>query len=123
MLRRPPRSTRTDTLFPYTTLFRSIVPSSHVRMPAVGLNPRRTGLLQALRLMGADIVVDREREAGGEPVGDLVVRHVPLHGIELPVALVPDMIDEFPLLFVAASAPSGCKIGRPSGRARGCQYG
>ncbi len=85
----------------------SIVPGSELRLPAVGLNPRRTGLLQALRLMGADIRLENERESGGEPVGDLVVRHAPLHGIELPEALVPDMIDEFPVLFVAAAAAEG----------------
>lgn len=85
----------------------SIVPGSELRLPAVGLNPRRTGLLQALQLMGADIHIENARESGGEPVGDLVVRHAPLHGIELPVALVPDMIDEFPVLFVAAAVASG----------------
>ena len=85
----------------------SIVPSSHLRLPAVGLNPRRTGLLHALRLMGADISIEHLRESGGEPVGDLVIRHAPLHGIELPESLVPDMIDEFPVLFIAASVASG----------------
>ncbi|MDW2981819.1 MAG: 3-phosphoshikimate 1-carboxyvinyltransferase [Rhodanobacter sp.] len=85
----------------------SIVPGSALRLPAVGLNPRRTGLLQALQLMGADIAIENEREAGGEPVGDLVVRHAPLHGVELPEALVPDMIDEFPALFIAAAVAGG----------------
>ena len=85
----------------------SIVPGSHLRLPAVGLNPRRTGLLHALRLMGADIAIESPRESGGEPVGDLVVRYAPLHGIELPESLVPDMIDEFPVLFVAAAVASG----------------
>ena len=85
----------------------SIVPSSHLRLTAVGLNPRRTGLLHALRLMGADISIEHLRESGGEPVGDLVIRHAPLHGIELPESLVPDMIDEFPVLFIAASVASG----------------
>ena len=85
----------------------SIVPGSELRLSAVGLNPRRTGLLQALRLMGADITVEHLRESGGEPVGDLVVRHAQLQGIELPEELVPDMIDEFPALFVAASVAEG----------------
>jgi 3-phosphoshikimate 1-carboxyvinyltransferase len=85
----------------------SIVPGSHLRLPAVGLNPRRTGLLHALRLMGADIAIESPRESGGEPVGDLVVRYAPLHGIELPESLVSDMIDEFPVLFIAASVASG----------------
>jgi 3-phosphoshikimate 1-carboxyvinyltransferase len=85
----------------------SIVPGSQLRLPAVGLNPRRIGLLHALRLMGADIAIESPRESGGEPVGDLVVRHAPLHGVELPESLVPDMIDEFPVLFIAASVASG----------------
>jgi 3-phosphoshikimate 1-carboxyvinyltransferase len=96
----------------------SIVPGSELHLPAVGLNPRRTGLLQALRLMGADIRVENERESGGEPVGDLVVRHAPLHGIELPEALVPDMIDEFPALFVAAMAASGKTVVRGAAELR-----
>lgn len=85
----------------------SIVPGSHLRLRAVGLNPRRTGLLYALRLMGADISIEQSRESGGEPVADLVVRYAPLHGIELPESLVPDMIDEFPVLFIAAAVASG----------------
>jgi 3-phosphoshikimate 1-carboxyvinyltransferase len=96
----------------------SIVPGTELYLPAVGLNPRRTGLLQALRLMGADIRVENERESGGEPVGDLVVRHAPLHGIELPEALVPDMIDEFPALFVAATAATGKTVVRGAAELR-----
>jgi 3-phosphoshikimate 1-carboxyvinyltransferase len=85
----------------------SIVPGSELRLRAVGLNPRRTGLLTALRAMGADIVEENRSEHGGEPVADLVVRHAPLHGIEVPVGIVPDMIDEFPALFVAAACAEG----------------
>lgn len=96
----------------------SIVPGSELHLPFVGLNPRRTGLLQALRLMGADIRVENERTSGGEPVGDLVVRHAPLHGIELPEALVPDMIDEFPALFVAATAAQGKTVVRGAAELR-----
>jgi 3-phosphoshikimate 1-carboxyvinyltransferase len=96
----------------------SIVPGSELRLPSVGLNPRRTGLLHALRLMGADIRIENERESGGEPVGDLVVRHAPLHGIELPEALVPDMIDEFPVLFVAAAAAKGRTVVRGAAELR-----
>ena len=96
----------------------SVVPGSELRLPAVGLNPRRTGLLHALRLMGADITVEQEREAGGEPVGDLVVRHAPLHGVELPEALVPDMIDEFPALFIAAAVASGTTVIRGAAELR-----
>ncbi len=96
----------------------SIVPGSALQLPAVGLNPRRTGLLQALRLMGADITITHERESGGEPVADLLVRHAPLHGVELPEALVPDMIDEFPALFVAAATASGRTVIRGAGELR-----
>lgn len=85
----------------------SLVPGSDLVLRAVGLNPRRTGLLSALRLMGADIVEQERREQGGELVADLRVRHAPLHGVDLPPALVPDMIDEFPALFVAAAAAQG----------------
>lgn len=96
----------------------SIVPGSALRLPAVGLNPRRTGLLHALRLMGADITIEHERESGGEPVGDLLVRHAPLHGVELPESLVPDMIDEFPALFIAASVASGRTVIRGAAELR-----
>jgi len=73
----------------------------------IGMNPRRTGLLEALNLMGADIAIERRGEQGGEPVADLRVRYAPLRGIEVPEALVPDMIDEFPALFVAAALAEG----------------
>ncbi|MFK2876464.1 3-phosphoshikimate 1-carboxyvinyltransferase [Rhodanobacter hydrolyticus] len=96
----------------------SIVPGSELKLPAVGLNPRRTGLLEALRLMGADIRIENPRESGGEPVGDLVVRHAPLHGVELPEALVPDMIDEFPALFVAAAMAAGRTVIRGAAELR-----
>jgi 3-phosphoshikimate 1-carboxyvinyltransferase len=85
----------------------TIVAGSELILREVGINPRRTGLLSALRLMGADIHETNPRELGGEAVADLVVRHAPLHGIEVPLELVPDMIDEFPALFVAASAARG----------------
>jgi 3-phosphoshikimate 1-carboxyvinyltransferase len=96
----------------------SVVPGSQLHLQAVGLNPRRTGLLQALRLMGADIRIENERESGGEPVGDIVVRHAPLHGVELPEALVPDMIDEFPALFVAAAMARGSTVIRGAAELR-----
>ncbi len=85
----------------------TLAPRSELLIEAVGMNPRRTGLLAALRLMGADIREERSREFGGERVADLFVRHAPLRGIDVPEELVPDMIDEFPALFVAAAAASG----------------
>ncbi|HET6397039.1 MAG TPA: 3-phosphoshikimate 1-carboxyvinyltransferase [Pseudoxanthomonas sp.] len=96
----------------------SIVPGSELRLRAVGLNPRRTGLLQALRLMGADIREENPSTHGGEPVADLVVRHAPLRGIEVPEALVPDMIDEFPALFVAAACAEGATVVRGAAELR-----
>ena len=85
----------------------TLIPGSELRLQRVGINPRRIGLLRALRAMGADICEENLGEQGGEAVADLVVRHAPLHGIELPPEYVPDMIDEFPALFVAAACASG----------------
>jgi 3-phosphoshikimate 1-carboxyvinyltransferase len=88
----------------------TLVPGSTLRLRAVGLNPRRTGLLAALRAMGADITEERHASHGGEPVADLVVCHAPLHGIAVPEALVADMIDEFPILAVAAACAHGTTV-------------
>lgn len=96
----------------------SIVPGSDLWLPAVGLNPRRTGLLKALRLMGANITVENPRDSGGEPIGDLRVRHAALHGVSVPEALVPDMIDEFPALFVAAAVAEGRTVIRGAAELR-----
>jgi 3-phosphoshikimate 1-carboxyvinyltransferase len=85
----------------------SVIEGSDLLLESVGINPRRTGLLSALRLMGADIAEENPREVGGERVADLRVRHARLRGIDLPEALVPDMIDEFPAFFVAAAAAAG----------------
>lgn len=85
----------------------SIIPGSCLLLKQVGLNPRRTGLLAALALMGADITQLDIGEQGGEVVADLLVRYAPLQGAVIPEALVPDMIDEFPALFVAAAAARG----------------
>ena len=85
----------------------SIVPDSDLTIMNVGLNPTRAGLLEVLRQMGADITEVDRREVGGEPVADLRVRHAPLTGIDVDPALAPSMIDEFPVLFVAAALASG----------------
>jgi len=85
----------------------SIVPGSDLIIREVGLNPRRTGLLDTLRDMGADIELIDARQSGAEPVADLRVRTSELHGLHVPEARVPDMIDEFPALFVAAAAARG----------------
>lgn len=96
----------------------SVIPGSDLTLEAVGMNPRRTGLLDVLRAMGADIEQTNRREQGGEPVADLVVRHAPLHGIEVPVDRVPDMIDEFPALFVAAACAEGVTVVRGAAELR-----
>ena len=96
----------------------TIVPGSDLCIEAVGMNPRRTGLLQVLRAMGADIEAIGAREQGGEPVADLRVRHAALRGIEVPEAVVPDMIDEFPALFVAAACAQGVTVIRGAGELR-----
>jgi 3-phosphoshikimate 1-carboxyvinyltransferase len=85
----------------------SIAPGSDLLLEHVGVNPTRTGVIDILRLMGADIEVLKPREVGGEPVADLRVRSAPLRGIAIPEALVPLAIDEFPALFVAAACAEG----------------
>ena len=96
----------------------SVIPGSQLRLRAVGLNPRRTGLLLALRAMGADITEENRSEHGGETVADLVVRHAPLHGIDVPEDIVPDMIDEFPALFIAAACATGQTVVRGAAELR-----
>jgi len=85
----------------------SIAPGSDLVLEHVGMNPTRTGVIDILLRMGADIRIDSPREVGGEPVADLHVRAAPLHGIDIPSELVPLAIDEFPVLFVAAACASG----------------
>lgn len=85
----------------------SIVPGSDLTIRNVGMNPTRSGLVQVLRQMGADITEVDAREVGGEPVADLRVRHARLTGIDVDPAIAPAMIDEFPVLFVAASLADG----------------
>lgn len=85
----------------------SIAPGSDLLLEGVGINPTRTGIIDILRLMGGDITLENPREAGGEPVADLRVRSAQLKGIEIPEALVPLAIDEFPVLFIAAACAQG----------------
>jgi 3-phosphoshikimate 1-carboxyvinyltransferase len=85
----------------------SIAQGSDLVLEHVGMNPTRTGVIDILTRMGADIRIENRREAGGEPVADLHVSPAPLHGINIPAELVPLAIDEFPVLFVAAACASG----------------
>ncbi len=90
----------------------SIVPGSDITIENVCINPTRTGLVTALRMMGADISELDPREVGGEPVADLRVRHARLKAIEVPLELAPSMIDEYPILFVAAALAEGRTVAR-----------
>jgi 3-phosphoshikimate 1-carboxyvinyltransferase len=85
----------------------AIAPESDLTLRDVGVNPTRTGVIEILRLMGADLAVLNARELGGEPVADIRVRSADLRGIEIPRELVPLAIDEFPALFVAAANARG----------------
>jgi len=85
----------------------SIAEGSDLILEGVGVNPTRSGVIDILRLMGADITLHNPRDAGGEPVADLHVRHAPLRGIDIPEALVPLAMDEFPALFIAAACAEG----------------
>ena len=87
-----------------------IVPGSELTIENVGLNPTRAGLIEVLRRMGGDITEVSPREVGGEPVADLLVRHSALKGITVDPAIVPSMVDEFPVLFVAAALAEGTTI-------------
>jgi 3-phosphoshikimate 1-carboxyvinyltransferase len=84
-----------------------LLPGSEITIVGVGLNPLRAGLYDTLREMGADIDFADERIEGGEPVADLVVRAGPLKGIEIPAERAPRMIDEYPILAVAAAFATG----------------
>lgn len=84
-----------------------IVPDSDVTIENVLMNPTRTGLILTLREMGADIEIANRRDAGGEEVADLRVRHSALRGVEVPAERAPSMIDEYPVLAVAAAFAEG----------------
>lgn len=85
----------------------SITPDADLRLQHVGINPTRTGVINILRQMGANITLESEREIGGEPVADIRVRYAPLRGIRIPEDQVPLAIDEFPALFIAAACADG----------------
>jgi 3-phosphoshikimate 1-carboxyvinyltransferase len=87
-----------------------IVPGSDIIIRNVGINPTRAGLIAVLQAMGGQIALLNERTVGGEPVADLHVRHSALSGIEVPPDGAPSMIDEYPILFVAAACATGRTI-------------
>ena len=88
----------------------SIAEGSDLTLKHVGMNPTRDGVINILRLMGANIEVLNEREVGGEPVADLRVRSAKLKGIRIPEEQVPLAIDEFPVLFIAAACAEGMTV-------------
>jgi 3-phosphoshikimate 1-carboxyvinyltransferase len=85
----------------------SIAEGADLTLRHVGVNPTRTGVIDILKLMGADLELLNSREIGGEPVADIRVRSSRLKGIAIPEELVPLAIDEFPVLFVAAACAEG----------------
>ena len=89
-----------------------IVPGSEVMIDGVGVNPLRTGLFECLREMGADLTLLNQREEGGEPVADLRVRAGTLKGADIPAERAPRMIDEYPILAVAAACARGRTVMR-----------
>lgn len=88
----------------------SIAQGSDILLRHVGINPTRTGVINILKAMGADLSLENHREVGGEPVADIRVRHARLKGIDIPVDQVPLAIDEFPALFIAAACAEGTTV-------------
>lgn len=95
-----------------------VTPGSEVTVEGVLLNPLRTGLLTTLVEMGADLSISGVRDEGGEPVGDVTARHSALRGVEVPADRAPSMIDEYPVLAVAAAFAGGVTRMRGIGEMR-----
>ncbi|BAW97630.1 3-phosphoshikimate 1-carboxyvinyltransferase [[Synechococcus] sp. NIES-970] len=88
----------------------AITPDSDLTIENVGINPTRTGILEALELMGADIALENVREVAGEPVADLRVKYSQLKGCTIGGAIIPRLIDEIPILAVAACFATGTTL-------------
>lgn len=95
-----------------------LVPDSQITLEGVCLNRARTGLFDVLNRMGANLIIHREREVGGEPVGDITVRSSTLRGVEVEAQIAPSMIDEYPILAVAAAYATGTTLMRGLGELR-----
>jgi 3-phosphoshikimate 1-carboxyvinyltransferase len=95
-----------------------LLPGSDVTLSNVGINPHRIGLIETLREMGADIAFTNQRQAAGEPVADIRVRSSPLSGVAVPAARAPSMIDEYPVLAVAAACAGGTTVMQGLGELR-----
>lgn len=85
----------------------AIAEDSELTLTKVGINPTRTGIIDILQMMGAELTLSNETFVGGEPVADITIRSSQLKGIDIPEHLVPLAIDEFPVLFIAASCAKG----------------
>jgi 3-phosphoshikimate 1-carboxyvinyltransferase len=96
----------------------AIVPGSDLTIQNVGVNPTRTGVLEALAQMQADITLANEREVAGEPVADVRVRHSPLKATTIAGDVIPRLIDEIPILAVAASCAQGTTVIRDAAELR-----
>ena len=96
----------------------ALLPGSDVTLTDVGINPHRIGLIETLREMGADITLGGRREEAGEPVADVRVRGGRLSGVEVPAERAPSMIDEYPILSVAAALAKGSTVMRGLGELR-----
>ncbi|ANV83066.1 3-phosphoshikimate 1-carboxyvinyltransferase [Picosynechococcus sp. PCC 7003] len=88
----------------------AIVPDSDLTIENVGINPTRTGIIEAMQMMGADMTLDNAREVAGEPVADLRVQYSPLKGCTIGGEIIPRLIDEIPILAVAACFAEGTTI-------------
>lgn len=95
-----------------------IAEGSDLILENVGINPTRDGVIRILKLMGADIQVLRQYQAGGEPVADLHIKYTPLNGITIPEEFVPLAIDEFPAIFIAAAFAEGTTLLRGAAEMR-----
>ena len=89
-----------------------LVPNSSVTVTNVCLNPLRIGLFDVLRQMGADITISNRREVGGEPVGDITAKTSVLREVDVPAHIAPSMIDEYPILAIAAACATGKSVMR-----------
>lgn len=96
----------------------AITPHSDLHLLNVGLNPTRTGILDVLLEMGADLTIDNQREVAGEPIGDLRIRSSALRGCTIGGDQIPTLIDEIPVLAVAAACASGKTIIRDAAELR-----
>jgi len=95
-----------------------LLPGSDVTLSNVGINPHRIGLIETLREMGGDIAFTNQRQEAGEPVADIRVRASPLAGVTVPAARAPSMIDEYPVLAVAAACAGGTTVMQGLGELR-----